>query len=1306
MPIEPTNQHNYATPPPVTPRPELLPLNDPNSSSDGFEAFCEALIACLPGVKEVHRFGGRGSPQKGIDIYADFENGERWGFQCKQRQRFTKAHATSAIQQTSFKADRFILMLSRRATSHVREVCENHPNWDVWDVGDISRKVRELQMHTAARLVEAHFGPWWRKEFLGLHGLKSFVTPTEYFHPFSDVSALFNHAWELVGRSDHLRQAHEFVESKHQNVAILVGRGGIGKSKILHAFAETFDSEHSDLALWFAAEGVRLTSDGADDLPFNPCVIVVDDATLRVDLSTLLALSQQRPHVTKLFLSCRPQDIGNLKSQLAQTGFQDQEVFDLPGVNELSQEEIIDLGRQALGPEFAGFAEQLAAATWDCPLVTVVGGQLLAKKAIAPELLERDKEFRNTVLARFQDILVGEVGSRIDPKLCNSLLDLTAAIQPIRVDNERTLKVVAEFLRIDHPMLHRYLGILEEIGVLLRRGNTLRIVPDVLADHILHQASVTPQGRPTGYADRVFNEFASLCPSEVLRNLSELEWRLRQSGAQASDLMSSIWQRIRQQFQDASNLGRSMTLEILEKVAVYQPERTLELVEYAIRNPATESEAPEGLQLYGDTHSDVLRQLPALLRKISYTFDYLPRCCNLLWELGRDDGRSLHSNLDHGVRVLADLGGYEIGKPFVVTQGVLDTIGKLLEDPSIHDHVHSPLDIIDPMLAKTGRSGYFDRHNFVSRSFKLKYENVKSIRQRAISLVGSCLFSNDPKIRLRALASLKGALQEPQAFLNMDITDEDREQWRPEQLEILTLIVDLTRRSEEPVTLIRIREALLWHCRFNPSDEVKDKADAIVSSIPGSLELRLTQELLDSFHMDDWQHSEESGNDDSSLRLEKIEQMRRALVVEFLSHSEHASKAYEILTDQMQIIKAAGVPPNPQAFLGILGITDPEFAAGLCDIIVDNPNGPLASYLHSLLTNVRKWSSERARDIGQRALRGGSNVLCSGIAWSYPSQGWADNATPEDVEVIRELLDHEDTNVRRLAIRSLAALAEANPKLAIDLAKGVEVGDNVHLAKELCLLFSDGRGFPFRELTSDDLKAFLFKLEDVQEIEDYLINTFLVKASEKDARAVIDFLLARIRKKDFEGAKYDALPLLGFQNPLVGLAAGPEQEIILREIRDTSVEEGSSIQYWIPQLFREASLDFESAASLQVLNEWINSGDADRIQSAARLISSAHPAFVFKHEGFTANLLERAYAAGFDCYRSVVSNLTSSAISGTRSGTPGQPMSEDVAMKDQASEVMNQFDAGSPLYKFYASLVKFAETSIREDLMRDEELFE
>ena len=983
-----------------------------------------------------------------------------------------------------------------------------------------------------------------------------------------------------------------------------------------------------------------------------------------------------------------------------------QDVVVLPDVKELSREEVIELGRQALGPGFAGLAEQLAAATWDCPLVTVVGGQLLAKRAIDPELLERDEEFRDTVLVRFQEILVGEVGDRIDTTLCRSLLNLIAAVQPVRLDNEITLDSEAKFLHIDRPSLLLYLDILEKAGVLLRRGNTLRIVPDVLADHILHQANVTSQGQPSRYADRVFDKFASLCPSEVLRNLSELDWRLRRSGAQASDLLSSIWQSIEQEFQDASNLERSTILGILEKVAVYQPERTLELVENAIRNPATNSESPEWALFYENTHSNVLRRLPTLLRQISYTLDFLPRCCNLLWKLGRDDDRNLNSSPDHAMRVLAALGGYAIDKPFIVTRGVLDTIEKLLEDPGSHDHIHSPLDIIDPMLAKTGFSVHSEGYNFAYHPFTLKDESIKSIRKRSISLVGRCLFLNNLRILLRALKSLENALREPLAVFDMVISDEDQEQWRPEQLEILTLIADLARRSTEPVTLIRIREALWWHRSYSPSDEVRDKADAVVSSIPESFELRLTQALMSPFRMDDWLPNEESGDDGNRRRQEKSEQMQRALVVEFLGHSEHAGKAYEILTDRIQTTNAAGVQPNPQEILGILGNSDPEFSAGLCDIIVDNPNGPLAPYLQPLLTNVRIWSAERARGIGQRALGGGSDILCRGVALSYRSRRWADNATAEDIEVIRELLDHEDIDVRGLAIGSLAALAEAHPRVAIDLAKGVEVGDNVHLAKNLCQLFSKGWGVPFRELRSDDLKTLLSKLEDVQKVDDYYINTFLVKASEQDARAVVGLLLTRIRKKDDEGAKYDALPTLGFRDPLIDLAASPDQETILREIRDTSLEPGWSVAYWIPQLFREVSLDFESAASLKVLNEWINSENAGRIQSAARLVSRAQPSFVFKHVEFIANLLERAHAASFDCYRSVASSLESSALSGTRSGTPGQPMPQDVATRDQASAVASQFDAGSPPYRFYASLAKSAKASIENQLLRYEELLE
>ena len=402
----------------------------------------------------------------------------------------------------------------------------------------------------------------------------------------------------------------------------------------------------------------------------------------------------------------------------------------------------------------------------------------------------------------------------------------------------------------------------------------------------------------------------------------------------------------------------------------------------------------------------------------------------------------------------------------------------------------------------------------------------------------------------------------------------------------------------------------------------------------------------------------------------------------------------------------AGVQHHPQVLLGVLGDSDPEFAAGICGIMVDEPNGALAPYLQPLLSNVRIWDAGQARAISQRALGAGSNILCLGLASSFQSRRWVESATALDIEHIKMLLSHEDMYVRKLAIGSLGALAQARRGVAMDLAKNVELGDSDVLASELCRLFYGEWGLPFTELTADDLKVLLSKLEDVPDIDDHWINSFLVKASELDAVAVVGFLLNRIRKEHNGSSRYDALPILGFRDPLVGLATSPDHERILREIRDASLEQGRSVRYWIPQLFREISSSFESATSLQVLDEWINSGNANRIKAAARLTPGARPGFVFKHVGFVSNLLEGAYMASDGTYQAVGSTLASIALSGSRSGTPGLPMPEDVATKDQAEAIASTFNSGSPAYRFYFSLAESAEASIRFQLMRDEEQFE
>src|SRR5258705_486145 len=69
-------------------------------------------------------------------------------------------------------------------------------------------------------------------------------------------------------------------------------------------------------------------------------------------------------------------------------------------------------------------------------------------------------------------------------------------------------------LKADAPDTTQALGELGRVGLLVRRGRSLRVVPDVLADHVVASACLTPQGAATGFADRVFSEFAGDCLSQ------------------------------------------------------------------------------------------------------------------------------------------------------------------------------------------------------------------------------------------------------------------------------------------------------------------------------------------------------------------------------------------------------------------------------------------------------------------------------------------------------------------------------------------------------------------------------------------------------------------------------------------------------------------------------------------------------------------------------------------------------------------------------------------------------------------------
>lgn len=793
-----------------------------------------------------------------------------------------------------------------------------------------------MPQDVARAVVETHFGSDWRSKFLGLAALGPFVSAEEFFRPLVNRENLFNHSWILVGRDRYTADLHRFTSSDRERVLVLIGRGGIGKSKILHSFISDFDRLHPGESLRFTVEGISIDDEGSDKLPPGPCTIVVDDAYRREDLTALLALARRRTASTNVILAIRPYASERLRSVLTQVGYDTREVVLLDELRDLGLAEVKALAAQALGDSNSRHIPTLAAATRDSPLITVIGGRLLAEQAIDVRLLERHDEFRHTVLSRFQDILIGQVADLIEPALCRSLLRLVAAVSPFRLNNDALLQAAATHLNASPMRFTEALGILEEGGVLLRRGYTLRITPDVLADHILHNACVTSQGEPTGYAQQVFNDFASICPAQILSNLSELDWRIRSTTRQEPNLLEIIWGSLRSEFASASNAVRFHILDILGEAAHYQPRQVLEIVEYALRNPAPPDE-DDSAKIYQFTHANVLRKVPELLQRIGYTLEYLPHCCDLLWELGRDHSRQTGPNPEHAVRILEDYAKYDLGKPISVNEIVVGAVERWLASADVHEHVHSVFGILNGVLQKSGHSSYSEGHKILFSGLLVSKDNTVKVRDHALRLVFNGALSARLAVSLKAIDSLKLALQDPAAYYDMVITKEELQRWEPETTKVLDLFDQLVSNTTHPIIHLAIIEAVRWHAHLHKLPSVRGKAKEVLARIPETPDLRLMRDLTNGYDY-------YTGLDDSNFnyafdeRLEKINKERQRAVDDFLQeYPDPASGRLHLEFVIAQILEATGKEPQPWPFLQQLASTDMKYAAAMPEAIVETP---------------------------------------------------------------------------------------------------------------------------------------------------------------------------------------------------------------------------------------------------------------------------------------------------------------------------------------------------------------------------------
>jgi hypothetical protein len=1192
--------------------------------------------------------------------------------------------------------------------------------------------------------------------------LHTFLPRVTFFERYMEPHRLFNHRLPQVGRRAQLIDLLDFVEGKNQ-IALLPGRGGSGKSKLLHTLCRRLRRTHPDLNVRLVAENLPIKATALEELPDDSCLVIVDDAHRSVGVEVLLGAARQYPTM-KVLLVMRPHATDYLTAQARSAGFDRNDIVINKPLSDLNYvREHRRLARLVLGRDWSHYADNLASITRDSPLLTVLGGQLLRTEQVAPSFLVQHDTFRHEVLSRFRDIQFGQIISQLNgpftPQQCADVLPLVAVLTPFGLENKALVHAVAKLSGMDEVKLQHLVGALVQAGALVRGGRLVRIIPDVLSDFILHEACFAPDGVPTGWATKVYQEVSSFRLDVVLRNLAELDWRVRtaprtpdhslvEPAISETGLLDFIWRDIEDRFREGSLTERNGWLKRLERIAYMQPHRLWPLIEIALNEPASEDPDQAASELepwhHSTTQAEVLANLVPILRGVARDERFTARCADLLWEMGRDT-ETKPGYSSSAMETLRHIASYEDGKPLTFSHIILECCREWMSDPNIHAYRHSVVEVISPMMARHYNRSQQNERWLSYGSFILPTEPLRELRRGGLELIERCALSGVNRVVLKALDALRVPISE-EGLLGLT-KEEEPVLWSAlegEQLAALEIAARVAQNNDNQFVHLKIWEELHWQAERGPRPDVQGRAREILEALPLSFECRF---ILLLTHNHDWERyfptwgdaedKDDSPESDQASHLlidEKYEEFARQVTREWIDLYPDPRDGFDALDEWIERIQTSGwwrdfwMRSNP--FILRLAADYPIYARAWCEIALDKPESHTTIKCNDLLWELRCHDPKGTLTLIQRFLANGHPYLWLCVAGSYSWRGWPSNPLPEEWQIVRDLLAFPYPQVKYRAAEIVSAIASTDMGRAIALVLETEVGEDSELADKLFGIFREGRGFNFNETTSDMLGSLLDKLKMVDNVRAYRLGHFLLRAALHDPVAVAKFLLGRVGykikldKKSLEEPvtsdrleakqpvnNFGALPESGFhEDKFQEVQNHPEYYDALRLLRNAALSEeyrsGLLYEDTLSELFRAFTLNY-GPASLDVLNEWIESEDCNKVEAAVDLLGDSYLGFYVNNLAFVSNYLRRSRACGKAIFEKVERTMLHNAEYGPPRAAASRRGERSNALFHSAIKAIEHVQGDLLAVRFFQQLRDRGQEMIQSEMRRaaEEEIY-
>jgi hypothetical protein len=589
------------------------------------------------------KWGVAGGSQDGIDMRADMEDGSVLAVQCKDWKTIDPAKAKKAMDKAekNFKEAQayFLVFTEKEISSDIQEEADRRGNWKVIGRDTLSSwflSGKFLDLEAQKRLIKEHFDTIWLKKLFPQPWDDLLISRSQFFTPKN----LIRHDAQLQGSKfkELAETLAAAIGEGNPRISILFAPGGQGKTRLLKATAQLVESSYPNRKIRFHNDSAGADAEdyGIRGADFKDLCLFIDDAHRLENVRKQLLKMVAESGTASVIIAARPNNIRALETRLEECGFRecDWQKFVVPFLD--------SVGRRALAVEILGSDDGktpdfLAKESESCPLICTVGAELIRSGGIGPDVLKTDgfkrRVFDHLMGSWLDQLFSDDPDYRKTSELC---LRAIALIAPISKTDKLAdyLASVIDRKSVDvDPILSR----LEEAGLLRTQRGSLRVIPDLLSDHLVYDTAYGASRNPSLVRNLMETPHASET-AMFFANLAEAEWRARQEGKEDA-FLESLWNGLRDMLRDPEDQRIYGLLNTWRKIAIFQPERTLELARILLDNESARVAAGiaevryEGFRY--DSISLHLSKLPDLLAPVAMNHqDHRLETFDLLWEIG------------------------------------------------------------------------------------------------------------------------------------------------------------------------------------------------------------------------------------------------------------------------------------------------------------------------------------------------------------------------------------------------------------------------------------------------------------------------------------------------------------------------------------------------------------------------------------------------------------------------------------------------------------------------------------------------